>query len=166
MKTTEPHYIPFDGVRVRYDSDKPFDEVVAALLADVGDEPGLSDVTAKAPSDWAEYQQRVQSRIGPSEFMLFSLIDHSTWLPKAGIDRKVLRVIIGNPVIALTMLRHDVTAGLFAPVELLVVDRPGDRSAVTYVQPSSLMVVEPNPDLLAAARELDGKLAALVAAVV
>jgi uncharacterized protein (DUF302 family) len=58
------------------------------------------------------------------------------------------------------MIRHDVTAGLFAPVEVLVTD-DGDGSTLTYVQPSSLMVVEPNPELAAAAAELDAKLEAL-----
>jgi uncharacterized protein (DUF302 family) len=93
--------------------------------------------------------------------MLFNLIDHGAWITKAGIDRKVMRVVLGNPLIAITMLRHDVTAGLFAPVELLLVDEGEARSSLTYVKPSSLMVVESNPELLAAAEELDAKLAAL-----
>jgi hypothetical protein len=54
-----------------------------------------------------------------------------------------------------------VTAGLFAPVELLLTDETGGGSALTYVLPSSLMVVEPNPPLAAAASDLDAKLAAL-----
>lgn len=74
-------------------------------------------------------------------------------------------MIIGNPLIAITMLRHDVTAGLFAPVELLVVGEDDDHSSLTYVQPSSLMVVEPNGPLLAAAHDLDSKLAALAASI-
>jgi hypothetical protein len=63
------------------------------------------------------------------------------------------------------MLRHDVTAGLFAPVELLLLDEGESRSSLTYVKPSSLMVVEPNPELLSAAEGLDAKLAALAAKV-
>ena len=59
------------------------------------------------------------------------------------------------------MLRHDVKAGLFAPVELLLVDEGEGGSSLTYVKPSSLMVIEPNPELLAAAQKLDAKLAAL-----
>ena len=97
--------------------------------------------------------------------MLFALFNHGAWISKAGIDRKVLRVIIGNPLIAITMLRHDVTAGLFAPVELLVVDEDGGHASLTYVQPSSLMVVETNAPLLAAARALDAKLEALASAI-
>ena len=93
--------------------------------------------------------------------MLFGLIDHGAWITKAGIDRKVMRVILGNPLIAITMLRHDVSAGLFAPVELLLVEEGEGCSSLTYVKPSSLMVVEPNPELRSAAEELDAKLAAL-----
>jgi hypothetical protein len=57
-----------------------------------------------------------------------------------------------------------VTAGLFAPVELLLTD-DGTGSSLTYVKPSSLMVIENNPELLSAAEQLDAKLAALAAKV-
>jgi len=52
-----------------------------------------------------------------------------------------------------------------APVELLLMEEDNNRSSLIYVQPSSLMVVETNPLLLAAARELDAKLAALASAI-
>lgn len=150
----------FDGVRVRYDSAKSYDELVAALLADIGENPVPIDDIAMTTGDWRAYEERVQTHVGPSGFMLFGIVDHGGWITKAGIDRKALRAILGNPLIAITMLRHDVTAGLFAPVELLVTDN-GTGSSLTYVKPSSLMVVEPNPELLGAATELDAKLAAL-----
>jgi uncharacterized protein (DUF302 family) len=159
------HETRFDGVRVRYDSDKSYDELLAALLADIGDQPVLINDIAASTGDWQSYQERVESHVGPSGFMLFALIDHGAWITKANIDRKVMRVILGNPLIAITMLRHDVSAGLFAPVEVLVMDEGEGRSRLTYVKPSSLMVLErdpaPNPELLSAAKELDAKLAAL-----
>ena len=93
--------------------------------------------------------------------MLFATFDHGAWIRKTGIDGKVLRVVIGNPLIAITMLQHDVTAGLFAPVELLITEEDDGHSALTYVVPSSLMVVEPNEPLRTAALELDAKLSAL-----
>jgi uncharacterized protein (DUF302 family) len=165
MPTSDPHEIPFQGVRVRYESAKSYDELVAALLADIGEQPVPIDEIPKAFKTWDSYEEKVQSYVGPSGFMLFNLFNHGGWITKAGIDRKVLRVILGNPLIAITMLRHDVTAGLFAPVELLIADEPDGRSSLTYVKPSSLMVVEPNPELLSAATELDTKLAALAAKV-
>jgi uncharacterized protein (DUF302 family) len=159
------HEVRFDGVRLRYQSAKTYDELVTALLSDIGERPvPIDDIWAQADS-WQTYQEKVQSRVGPSGFMLFGLLDHGAWISKAGIHRKVLRVILGNPLIAITMLRHDVTAGLFAPVELLLADQADTGSSLTYVKPSSLMVVEPNPELLSAAMELDAKLAALAAKV-
>jgi uncharacterized protein (DUF302 family) len=160
MSASNPQETRFDGVRVRYDSAKSYDELVAALFADIGETPVELDEFVKAPGSWQTYQQQVEPYVGPSGFMLFKLFDHGAWITKAGIDRKVLRVILGNPLIAITMLRHDVTAGLFAPVEVLLVDE-GDGSSLTYLKPSSLMVFEPNPQLLSAAEELDAKLAAL-----
>jgi uncharacterized protein (DUF302 family) len=164
MSVSGPREIRFEGVRVRYDSARTFDELVVALLGDIGENPVSLDGLAASDS-WESYQQEVEPHVGPSGFMLFKLIDHGAWIKKAGIDRRVLRVILGNPLIAFTMLRHDVTAGLFAPVEVLLVDEGDDGSSLTYVKPSTLMVVEDNPKLLSAATELDTKLAALAAKV-
>ena len=165
MPVSEPREIPFTGVRLRFDSSKNFNELIDALLSDVGEKPVMIDDIAINFESWDSYQEKIESYVGPSGFMLFGLLNHGGWIKKVGIDRKVLRVIIGNPLIALTMLRHDVTAGLFAPVELLLVEEDNGRSSLTYVQPSSLMVVETNLPLLAAARELDAKLAALASAI-
>ncbi|CAM2810441.1 hypothetical protein BST27_01025 [Mycobacterium intermedium] len=161
MSTSETR---FQGVRVRYESTQSYDELVAALLADIGERPVPFDKVQQPALSWESLEQQLQTYVGPSGFMLFALIDHGAWITKAGIDRKVLRVMLGNPLIAITMLRNDVTAGLFAPVELLVLDEP-TGSSLTYVKPSSLMVVEDNPELLAAAEKLDAKLAALAAKV-
>jgi uncharacterized protein (DUF302 family) len=161
----EPREIPFHGLRLRFDSAKSYGDVVAALLDDVGDKPvPVNDFAARFES-WEAYEREVQSHVGPSGFILFGSFDHGAWIKKTGIDRQVLRVVIGNPLIAITMMRHDVTAGLFAPVELLIAEEENGRSSLTYVVPSSLMVVETNEPLREAALQLDAKLAALAAKV-
>ncbi|WP_454788589.1 DUF302 domain-containing protein [Mycolicibacterium lutetiense] len=157
--------IPFRGVRQRYESAKSFDALVSALLADVGSIPVPIDDIATRHESWESYERAVQSHVGVSGFMLFAAWNHGGWIGKAGIDRQALRVVIGNPLIAITMLRHDVTAGLFAPVELLLTSEGTGRSALTYVSPSSLMVIDDNPALLAAATALDDKLAGLATAI-
>jgi uncharacterized protein (DUF302 family) len=161
MPSSEPWATSFTGLRLRFTSRKTFDELVAALLIDVGDTPVPIDDLPALFDSWTSYERKVQSFVGPSGFMLFSSFNHGAWIKKAGVQRQALRLIIGNPLIAITMLRHDLTAGLFAPVELLVTEEVGGSSALTYVVPSTLVVVEPNPPLAAAAKDLDAKLAAL-----
>jgi uncharacterized protein (DUF302 family) len=161
MKDSTPREIHFTGVRLRFDSNKSFDEVLSSLLADVGDKPlPLNEIAARFES-WDSYRKEIDSHVGPGGFVLFARIDHGAWIKKVGIRRKALRLIIGNPAIAITMLRHDLTAGLFAPVELILVEESDGHCSLTYVRPSSLMVVETNDALLDAARQLDSKLQAL-----
>jgi len=161
MKGSGPREIPFNGVRLRFDSNKSFDEVLLSLLADVGDKPLPINQVAEKFESWDSSKKEIESHVGPSGFILFAKIDHGAWIKKVGIRRKALRLIIGNPTIAITMLRHDLTAGLFAPVELILVEEGGGHCSLIYVRPSSLMVIETNDALLAAARQLDAKLQAL-----
>ncbi len=96
--------------------------------------------------------------------MLFAEIDHGRWIQKFGIKRRLLRWIIGNPLIAITMIQHDYTAGLFVPIDLLLAENDdGVGCNITYAVPSSLIMVERNPQLRSAAEVLDAKIENLVA---
>ncbi len=162
---TSAKYFEFKGVRVQVETPVPFDEVLGRLRSLTGRAsiPEIVAAAQKAGSE-ADYVREVERFLGPSGFMLFAEFNHGGWIHKFGIERKALRWILGNPLIAITMIRHDITAGLFAPVELLVAENEdGPGTAITYVRPSSLMVTEENPPLLAAAKALDQKFEALVA---
>ncbi len=155
----------FTGTRVVVRTPRSFDSLLQRLRHVMG-KASIDDINALAreqPSEDA-FARLVEERyVGTSGFMFFTEINHGAWLPRYGITQRVVRWIIGNPLYAITMIRHDITAGLFAPVELLITeDVNGGGSIVTYVRPSSLMVVEDNPQLLKAAVALDAKLAALV----
>jgi len=157
---------PFQGIRTEVTTSVGFDEVLARLRAQMGSAKVQEVVAlAKTPMTEAEYVREVEERfVGESGFMLFAEIDHGGWLPKFGINRRSVRWILGNLLIAITMIRHDITAGLFAPVELLVTEaKDGHGATLTYVRPSTLMVIDENPPLLDAAKALDEKYDRLVA---
>jgi uncharacterized protein (DUF302 family) len=152
--------------RVRFDSARSFDEVRSALRRLLGTSR-LQEVFdhAGAVRNREDFERLLAPVIGDSGFVLFLELDHSGWLPLYGITRKAVRLIFGNPLIAITMIRHDIEASLFAPVELLLFESgDGAGSTVIYDLPSSLMRAEANPDLLQAAQALDAKMAALVSA--
>jgi uncharacterized protein (DUF302 family) len=161
--------IPFQGVRVVVSTAIPFDEVLARLGSLMGraSMEDLYAVTEQAASR-ETFEQEVQRRfVGESGFMKFGEIDHGGWLGLFGIHRRTVRWIFGNPLIAVTMIEHDLTAGLFAPVEMLITERENEDGAdLTDVLPSSLMVIENNPPLRTAAEALDAKIAALIENVV
>ena len=158
----------FNGRRVRYETERSFDEVLAALRAAVGDATqGELSACVRDCATEEEFVQRMQEIAGNSGFMLFFEMDHGAWLKTFGIRRKASRWIFGNPVIAYTMLRHDIAAGLFAPIEFLLFENEsGHGATLLYDLPSSLMVIDDNPPLLEAARALDRKFAELVERVV
>ena len=163
-----PEAKPFSGTRLVFETGLPFDEVLRRFHAQVGhaDMPTLARLAVETPDEQA-YAREIGARfVGKSGFMLFSEIDHGGWIARFGIRRQAIRLIFGNPLIAITMIREDLLAGLFVPVEMLVVDAPDGGSKLTYVQPSSLIAIDwENSALRTAAEALDAKVAALVTAI-
>lgn len=154
----------YQGQRLEFRSKRSFDEVLATLRQLVGNatikqvnEHGSGGATRE------EFEKRIHALEGESGFMLFFEIDHGQWMQAYGVRRKVMRWVLGNPLLAITMLKHDIRAGLFAPVELMLIENEGGNGcAVIYDVPSSLMVIEENPPLLEASQALDQKLLTLV----
>src|ERR1700694_1511966 len=68
---------------------------------------------------------------------------------------------VGNPLIAITMLRHDIRVGLNVPVRVTIYrDDASGTTRFGYDEPSTLMSGLDNKDVTAAAEKLDAKLAA------
>ena len=94
---------PFQGIRIEVDTLVSFDEVLSRLRRLMGDArvPEVVALAKEAITE-AEYAQKVEKRfIGESGFTLFHEIDHGGWLPRFGIKRRSVRLILGNPLIAI-----------------------------------------------------------------
>jgi uncharacterized protein (DUF302 family) len=158
----------FDGERIRITTPRLFDQVLAQLHEHIGIarlEQYPATMEKIGGINEKNFRTVVHTQLGPSDFMLFHEINHSQWLPIYGITRRVVRLIFGNPLVAITMMRDDLTAGLFAPVEVLLVEgENGEGCSAVYILPSSLIAAE-DPSLLPAARELDEKLNVLMSGV-
>jgi Domain of unknown function DUF302 len=153
----------FQVEHIEYVSDQPFDAVVAALeraTGDVTDGKFASEIGSA--KDKEDFEERARSFEADSGFMRFLSLNHGSFLTLMGFPAKVRQYTIGNPLIAATMLQHDVSAALDVPVRLVIYEGTDGRTRVGYDRPSSLMERLANPELSAAARKLDAKLAALV----
>jgi uncharacterized protein (DUF302 family) len=95
--------------------------------------------------------------------MRFLTVDHGAWLTRIGLKARARMYTIGNPLIAQTMLKHDIAAGLNVPVRLMIYEEVATRTTrLAYDLPSSLMSGLQNEKVASAAKKLDAKLVALV----
>jgi uncharacterized protein (DUF302 family) len=158
----------FGGIRLTLRAKLPFDEVLARFRAQVSNAsvPEIVRLATESPDEHT-FAKEIETRyVGKSGFMLFAEINHGGWIARFGIRRRALRLIFGNPLIAITMIREDITAGLFVPVELLLVDAPDGGTTLIYLQPSSLVAIDHDSFALRTAAEaLDAKVSALMAAI-
>jgi len=144
-------------------SARSFDEVVAAFRAAVGAADGETfrkAVTASAGAD--DFEARMHQAEGSSGFMLFLEADHGAWMARVGLQARAKLYVIGNPLIARTMIQHDIGVGLNVPVRVLIYEDPATATCrLAYDLPSSLMARLKNDRVTAAAKRLDQKLSAL-----
>jgi uncharacterized protein (DUF302 family) len=143
---------------VEYVSSRTFDEVVQEFETITGglEEGGFASELA-ASADRADFEGRMHSYEGNSGFMRFLMLDHGQWLKLYGIGARCRFYTLGNPLIAQTMLKHDIAVGLNVPVRLVIYEKQG-KVYLEYDLPSSLMGRLKNEEVSAAASRLDAKL--------
>jgi uncharacterized protein (DUF302 family) len=138
-------------------SSKPFDQVVAALDAAIGhpDMAEFSRATREAHS-FSELKSAVEKGLTEAGLMLFMQLDHGAVLRKeTGRDTpRIIRFIIGNPLIMKEMAKHVPDAGSYAPVTVLV-DERADGVHLSYDKMASFLAPYANAAALEVARELD-----------
>ncbi len=95
--------------------------------------------------------------------MLFMQLDHGAVLQKeTGNDTpRILRLLIGNPLIMKEMAKHVPDAGSYAPVTVLV-DERADGVHMSYDRMVSFLAAYGNPDALLVAANLDSKIETLL----
>lgn len=141
-------------------SSKPFEVVVAVLDAAVGNPDMVEFVKAtQGARPFAELESAVQRSLGRTGLMVFMKLDLGAVLRKeTGLDTpKIVRFVIGNPLIMKEMAKHVPDAGSYAPVTILVDWQP-EGVQLSYDKMASLLSPYGSPDALAVAQDLDSKI--------
>jgi uncharacterized protein (DUF302 family) len=153
--------ITIEHVHVK--TDKPFADVGAALEARMGKFDAAVYEQLRKAADPEAVRARLEGMVGPSGFMLFRTSDHGALLRLAGERKKAIQYLLGNPLFAIQMTRHDIRAGLYAPLRVLVYENEDGKTCVEYDKPSSLFGQFGNASVTEVAVMLDRKLEQLVA---
>ena len=150
--------------RVTITSRKSLQEVLAKFDAAVG-HPKIEEFWKRvgATKTNSEMEKVIRSAIGPSGFMEFARFDHGGVVDKgkSGDHPKVFRLVIGNPLIMREMVKHVPDAGSYAPVTILIDERP-DGVHLSYDRMASFLEPYGNAEALEVARELDAKVETLL----
>ena len=148
---------------VRFVADEPFDQVVKALEKQLGQFNPEVYKSLGAGEDAEKVRAKLEAMVGPSGFMLFRTSDHGSLLRLAGQKKKAIQYLIGNPLFAIQMTQHDIRAGLYAPLRVLIYENENGKTCVEYDKPSSLFGQFGNAKITDVATMLDRKLEQLVA---
>ena len=140
-------------------SSKPFDQVLAALDAAIG-HPDMGEFarsTHEARS-FAELKSAVEKGLSKAGLMLFMQLDQGAVVRKEmGRDfPKIIRLLIGNPLIMKEMAKYVPDAGSYAPVTVLV-DERADGVHLSYDRISTFLAPYGDADALQVAKDLDKK---------
>ena len=145
-------------------SSRPFEEIVRRLTATIG-RPDMNAFRSSvaAATTVADLEEVVQRAIGPSGLMEFIRFDAGEVLRKERGRRgpKILRLVVGNPIIMKEMARTVADAASYAPVTILV-DERADGVHLSYDLMASLIAPYGSQGALAVARDLDAKIERLL----
>ena len=146
-------------------SAKPFGEVVKKLEASVG-HPNMSGFMGDVVSakSFADLEKLINNATGASGLMEFMRFDLGEVVRKERGDKapRSVRYLIGNPLIMKQMLERAPDAGSYAPVTILVDERP-DGVRLSYDRMASFLAPYGNGEALKVARDLDAKVEAILA---
>ena len=123
-------------------SSRPFDTVVAALKSAVG-QPDMVEFfkTTRAAKSFPDLERIVQGGLGRTGFMLFAEFDLGAVVRRetGSNTPKSMRFLVGNPLIMKEMVKHVPDAGSYAPVTILIDERP-DGVHVSYDKVESCLL--------------------------
>jgi uncharacterized protein (DUF302 family) len=146
-------------VRMSVTSSKSFESVVGAFEAAIG-HPNINEFISEigATETYSEMEGIIQRALGKSGLLEFARYDLGAILRKEGRQEtpKSLRFLIGNPLVMKEMVKHVPDAGSYAPVTVLIDERP-DGVHLSYDTMAGSLAPFGNSDALKVARDLDLK---------
>ena len=152
--------------RVSVVSSRPFEEIVRRLTATIG-RPDMNTFhkALAAATTIAELEDVVRRAIGSSDLMEFVRFDAGEVLRKerGAQGPKILRLVIGNPLIMKEMAKTVPDAASYAPITVLVDERV-DGVHLSYDSMASLIAPYGSQAALLVARDLDTKIEDLLEA--
>lgn len=96
--------------------------------------------------------ERIQ---GDAALIIFSVATHGDWLAILGERRNALQYVIGNVLISTKMTKHQLPAGLYAPLRIMLYENEAGTATLEYDRPSDLFGQFNDERVTSVAKHLD-----------
>jgi len=142
-------------------STRSFDEIISVFERAVGsgaDGKFLNGMMAVTRAE--DYERLCTSFLGSSGFMHVLTFDQGKWISLYGPPTRAKQYTYGNPLLAATMVKHDIGVCLQVPFRILIYEAAGGKVHLSYDLPSSLVARLRNAQVDEAALKIDPKVIA------
>ena len=95
---------------------------------------------------------------GNAGLVIFSVATHGDWLRILSGKRHASQYVIGNVLVSTQMTRHELGAGLYAPLRIMLYENRAGTATFEYDRPSTLFGQYGNESVTVVAKELDQKI--------
>jgi uncharacterized protein (DUF302 family) len=95
---------------------------------------------------------------GDAGLFIFSVATHGDWLQIISRGRHAVQYVIGNVLVSTQMTQHELAAGLYAPLRVILYENRAGTATFEYDLPSTLFGQYGNESVTAVATELDQKI--------
>jgi aliphatic nitrilase len=138
---------------IRIESGKPYEEVRAAL-----EKLPRFDDRIRVLLHYGEIA-RVKAELekiqGDAGLVIFSVATHGDWLQIRSGGRNAAQYVIGNVLVSSQMTQHDLAAGLYAPLRVMLYETETGTATFEYDRPSTLFGQYGDERVTAVAKQLD-----------
>lgn len=141
---------------IRITSNRSFDDVKAALESRLKTFEIDRLMAFMKKGDMPGARGELERVASPSGLSILYALNHGGALAiGAGKPAKAVGYGIGNVLTATSMTRHNLAAGLYAPIRVVLYEGSDGTAVIEYDKPSSMFALFRDPDIDSAAARLD-----------
>ena len=133
-----PTLIPFNVERIEWTIDQSYSKTMRRVYSTLKKlslfRVGLM-LKFKQKDKFTSY---INQNGGVLGLMILGSIPHGMLLSLSGERHRAIQLLIGNPLIALSMMKIHPEAGVYAPIRVMFSENDFGKTVITYEKPSTL----------------------------
>jgi len=135
---------------------RTFEDATALFLRHV---PLADPAEIARLKDRADVEAMMKSRAGDLGILVMARLDQGPVVSLLGPRVKLSVYLVGSPLLGARLFARHPSAGLYAPAHVTLYEDPGGVAHFAYDRPSTLLARFADPEVAAAGRAFDEKLA-------